>query len=283
MPLSARLFVLALLGLPSARAAPYQGLAQFQLGVHPTRLAIVQHADGSLALQADDGHRSVVCFGEDRAWWTQARTLLLTMAEGWHTTPSQQFSTVVPERVGAAHSCELSAYSVDHHLYVEVVGLEDGVRAGYAKVELSPIAASHSIVEVLAVQRVEDNTFGVRLAQAAAAATAALAGEPSSARSAVIALEGGIEDTRTYNVDIIEAHSDLARFVLVLDTYLHSGRVASNDDIATAYRVRDILGDARPDLFVRVLSRVTRGESASSLVRRLQACGPEADPIVCLE
>jgi len=283
MNLSVLTAILVASASPAIAEGTYRGLGRFELGVTPTSLALVQHADGSMVLQASDGDHAVTCYGENREWWTGARALFAGVLEGWYRVPSQHFQVTVPFGEDSDRTCELSAFTLDYHTYVEIVAIDQGVRAEYARVELSPIATSHSIVEVLAVQRVEDNTDGVRLAQAAVVMIDILAGDTSQTIPKLEWLESQIEDTATYSTKIIEAHSDLALFVLVLDTFLHSGNLPSNSDIGAAYRVKDMLRDDRPRLFIRVLGSLAGGETASSLLRRVRACGDGADPIVCLD
>lgn len=263
----------------AAEPPPYRGVPTFSIGMAGTRLSLVQHADNSLVLRASDAYGSVACAPYDAQVWPKYRAFFAQIAETWYTAPNLRFPSADPTFVahkGTPGVCDLSAYTSAHHVFVEVAQVEAGVRTGFVRVELSPIETSHTIVETSDVQRAEDNTFGVRLLQVAAAMGGATAGQLHD-------MDRAVEDTSTYSKKVITAHTDLSLFVLVLDAWKETGALATNTVVESAYRVRDIIKDESSEFFFRVLGRFGRGDTAASIVVKLQACGEATPPAQCLD
>ena len=263
-------------GSPSAR--------EFWLGLNGTRLTVTQHADGSAVLRAVDRGGSATCRPDDPSEWAEIRDLFSDIAAKWQTEPMLR---VGPVRGRGAFGCELLAYTVGGRVFVEVAEMTSAGRLGYARVELSPTLASHTIVETSATQRVETNEDGLRAVKTGLAVAAVMLGRPSQAEAAAIfrAAEvkpSEVEDTTTYYRRVIEAHTDLALLVLTTNAYLYGGYVPRNDDIDAAYRVADILNDDRPELFIRVLSTFASGVRATNLLVALNEC-PEEERLACLD
>lgn len=276
--------LLSLLLAAAPAQPPYRGAARFSMGRGAGSVELIQHRDGSLVLQASDGRNSVACAEYRPGLWPAYRDYFARIAGEWFATPHTAFGSVdgdVTPYAGRAGLCDLSAFTYDYRVFLEVAKIERDVRTDYVRVEISPIDVSHSIRDVSSVQRAEDNTFGVRLAQAAAALATGLAGGTQSDTMPTLkALEGGIEDTRQYRVKVIDAHTDLALFVLVLDAYVAGGKLPTNEDIGAAYRIREMLGDDRPEVFFRVLARLANGEPSTQLMLRLRDC---EDAVSCLD
>jgi hypothetical protein len=263
-------------GSPNAR--------EFWLGLNGTRLTVTQHADGSAVLRAVDRGGSATCRPDGAAEWVEIRDLFSDIAGTWQTQPTLRFG---PVRGHGGFGCELMAYTVGGRVFVEVAEMTAAGRLGYARVELSPTLASHTIVETSSVQRVETNEDGLRAVKTGLAVAAVLLGRPSPAQAAAIFLAAEvkpseIEDTTTYYRRVIEAHTDLALLVLTTNAYLYGGYVPRNEDVDAAYRVADLLHDDRPELFIRVLSTLASGTRATNLLVALNNC-PEEDPIACLD
>lgn len=96
-------------------------------------------------------------------------------------------------------------------------------------------------------------------------------------------MDRAVEDTSTYSKKVITAHTDLSLFVLVLDAWKETGALATNTVVESAYRVRDIIKDESSEFFFRVLGRFGRGDTAASIVVKLQACGEATPPAQCLD
>jgi hypothetical protein len=290
-------FAAALAAAPVAPAPPpYRGAATFGLGSHGTTLSFAEHSDGTLAVRIGDTIGSMACALPDHASVVSIRTMLLDMSEAWFSDENVTLSPVLVQPAHAASGCEFRAYTRGHRVYIEAARLDGGVRVDLVTAELSPISVSHTIVDTQTVQRVEDNADAVHLVQAAAALAAGVAGtttahgEGSAALDGTAALfstaagvaSGDIEDTSTRYLHVIEAHTDLALSVIVLDTYLYGGHLPRNEDIDAGYRIRDILAEPSPAFFCRILSRLAAGQSASVILTGLRACGEDRPPIECL-
>jgi hypothetical protein len=81
-----------------------------------------------------------------------------------------------------------------------------------------------------------------------------------------------VEDTKSYNVQVIDAHSDLSLFVLVLDAYLLGGALPNNSDIEAAYRLRKVLRLTDSESFFAILAHLARDEAATAILQRIQSC-----------
>lgn len=59
---------LAFASPPEVLREPPGGSPTFTVGIAGTQPRLAQHIDGSVALIASDGHRSVVCTGDRQVW-----------------------------------------------------------------------------------------------------------------------------------------------------------------------------------------------------------------------
>jgi hypothetical protein len=287
MPLLWLLLGAAIAATPTA---PYRGAATFALGVRGTTLSFVEHADGALAVRASDGTGATACPLPGRDSVVALRALLAEINDGWYRSEHVDFP-VVPASgvVGSTPTCEFHAYTVGYRVYLQVSRRDGGAWTDLVTAELSPVRTSYTVTDHQTVQRVEDNADSVRVAAAALAAGAAASarGQPTLAAMASLyalgTLGAEVEDTATRYVHVIDAHTDLALSVIVLDTYLFGGHLPRADDIEAGYRIREILHEPSPLLFCRVLGRLASGRSAASILTSLQACGTERSAVECLE
>ena len=216
------------------------------------------------------------------------KALLIAVHTGWFQSPALTFPAHL------SNGCRISAHTNKYRVFLEVASIENDVLSGYSKVELSPIETSHSIVDTLAVQRVEDNSFGVSLLSRAHLLLTAAAYPPEEAILAVL-LGAEVmpdvlteetktslrEDTTTYWSHTVIAHTDILLLTLVLGSYQNTGKVPTTQDIESAYRIEDILKTNDPQVFTLLLSAFAAGETSSDILVRLKDCTDASSIVAC--